>query len=251
MTRLYFDDGRVRSFWHGRTVGRVRVTTAGPTGMTGRTTRREFSTAASARASLKSLAEKKRASGFRDYDPDAVAVYRPKGRRPATEKQLDKLAVAVGYQIPDEYLRFLRTANGGYPLPGYIAIPDPPYGVGTWGAGLLPGLFADETDPLSLWWYLRRTSPLLPDGVLPVAVDSDTFGLWLGEPHAVYKFDHEEPSGEEDEDGNVAWTWDDAVVVAQSFDEFLGRIANLAADEPDAYRPAPPDGWTPYRPSCG
>lgn len=239
---MYLDDGRDRRFWRGWCRGGSRYVQTGETGTSGRTAAHGFDSPKAAASRLQEMAATRRDEGFREVDLSTLPLFRRRGRRAATDAQIARLQNAVGYDLPPDYVAFLKSANGGLLNPGYIEVPDPPYGMGVWGASELPGLHGDATDRESLWYWLKHVRPLLPDGVLPIGGDGDTFGIWLGQPNAVYKFDHEAPSGEETETGECLWTWDDAVVVAQSFREFLGRIAAYATN-PDAYAPSLDDSW--------
>jgi hypothetical protein len=158
--------------------------------------------------------------------PINLKIKRPKGKRRATESQIDKLEKRLGTKLPGEYREFLLTRNGGIPDPYFVQIPGHPY-IASVSVGYILGLY-DKAEPNeSLWYAIENTMPSLPKGQLPIAGESDIFSISLtNKPGCIYFWDHEAPNcDDEAEDGNVKFKMRHATLLAGSFNEFLARIA--------------------------
>lgn len=239
---LYFEDATERRVWIGTASGRERTTRSGTLGRLGGVRRKTFGTPEEAAVDLAAAVDRKLAAGFVEADPSRLVITRPKGRRAATEKAIAKLEQAIGYELPASYRRFLKSHNGGQVEEPYINIWDA-YGLGVETIGELYGLFGDESDWASLWYGVRHHMPLLPAGQLPIAGESNLFTLSLGRGRGrVLRFNHEavdidDPDFEENEDGQAYYRLHHATVEAETFQAFLGRIANVTLDPPALRRP--------------
>jgi predicted DNA-binding WGR domain protein len=223
--RCFFDDGKSRKFWNCTQRGKEQTIRYGRLGTTGRETQKSFPTATDAAADTERLLGQKLSKGYVRVDPSRLKISRPKGKRKATESQVEQLENQLGTKLPADFREFLLTQNGGIPDPFFIAIPGHPY-IANVAVGFLLGLYG-KAEPRSLTFAVENTLPYLPKGQLPIAGDSDIFSLSLEhKPGCVYFWDHEAVEVEdEDEEGHVHYKMSHAYLIAGSFDEFLTRIA--------------------------
>lgn len=232
--RYYFDDGTSRKHWSLQQRGRKVTTVSGRTGTNGREVVREFDTPKAAREdAAKRIAIKERA-GYVRVDPALCTLKRPAGVRRATESQVAKFERDIGTDLPAEYRTFLLEQNGGR-LPEshvnrYMCVDMRCVaGFDNVGVGNLLSLSAKAPHWGSLRTVAETNMPLLPEGHLPVSLDSDLFTVSLkGKRGRVFWWNHDHPDmgfEDEDEQGRVHYRPEWGVLYAQDFDEFLTRIA--------------------------
>ena len=235
--RFYFDDGSARKHWSIVQRGRRITIRSGRTGTAGRETIKEFESPKAARSdAAKRIASKERA-GYVRVDPVLLQLKRPPGVRKATESQVAKFEADLGFKLPAEYRSFLLNQNGGrlpesHPTNRYMcvdmrAVP----GFDNVGVGSLLSLSNKAPAYASLRPIAEYNMPLLPPGHLPISLDSDLFTLSLKtKPGYIYWWNHDHPDfswEDEDEEGRVHYRPEYGFLYAQSFDEFLARIANF------------------------
>lgn len=222
--RFYFDDGKSRKRWQVTQSGKTVVTQFGRLTGTLRESKKVAKAPAEAQKFLEQLVIEKLREGYVEIDPNRLEVIRPKGVRPATEKQISELESLLGCDLPIEYRNFLISSNGGRPNPDCVRVPGVPY-VDNVGVGTLFHLQPSKPGMDEITYEVQRTKELLPKGHLPIAGSSDLFSISLSPKTfgAVHWWNHD--TEELDDDGNFLASA--AHLLASSFDEFLTRIACL------------------------
>lgn len=229
--RFYFDDGKSRKRWQITQSGKTVATQFGR--LTGelRESKKTAKSPAEAQKVYDQLVKEKLREGYVEVDPERLEVIRPKGVRPATEKQVSELEKTLGCKLPIEYRNFLLSSNGGRPNPDCVQVPGVPY-FDNVGVGTLFHLQPTKPGMDEITYELQRTKELIPKGHLPIAGSSDLFTISLSSKTfgAVYWWNHD--TEHLDDDGNFLVSA--AHLLASSFDEFLTRVACLFDDEGDA-----------------
>ncbi|MBK9266725.1 MAG: SMI1/KNR4 family protein [Polyangiaceae bacterium] len=126
--------------------------------------------------------------------------------------------------LPDEYKRFLLKSNGGRPSPDVFDVPGYQFEGGVIDS--FYGLHSGEYYQLERAYevYLDR----IPTDMVPMALDN--FGNvvcigWKGERRGkIYFWDHED---ELDENGLSRQDYSNVFLVANSLEEFLGKLKEL------------------------
>lgn len=228
--QYFFDDGNSRKFWSYTQSGKKQTTRHGRIGSEGRETKKTFPSPAAAEADTEKLISQKVKKGYVPIDSSNLKLTRPKGKRKATESQVNKLEQQLGAELPTDYRQFLLTENGGEPDPFFVKIPGHPY-IDNVSVGYIHGLYAKD-DSYGLLAAIDQSMPCLPKGHLPIAGDSDLFSISLiKKPGCVYFWDHEAVQCEdEDEEGNYQFKMSHATLLAGSFNEFLTRISRYGMD---------------------
>lgn len=144
---------------------------------------------------------------------------------PQTQTRLEEV---LGTRLPDAYLEFMLTQNGGV-LDASAHLPRDDS-----GASVRAFLIIDDPDGRDGYDfsdYLRTSADRYPDGFLPIAVDasSNLILLYTGheQPGSVWFWDHEAEAdeGEPPRDDNITR-------IAASFPAFLGALTTeFSADE--------------------
>lgn len=227
--RFFFDDGRERKFWNIETNGKKFTTSYARLGAKPSSTTKSFSSVEQADAAAKKIIGQKLKKGYQEVLPDVLFVERPKKFRKATAAAIAKFEKQLGYKLPEEYRNFLRTQNGGTPVPDSISIPGLQH-IASVTVGSLLGLYPKSV-PGSLAWGLEVGGKVLPDGHLPIAGDGDWFTLSLKKkPGCVFFWDHESDDIYEN-DPNDRFRISAGHLLANSFNEFLTRIALSATND--------------------
>ncbi len=228
--RFYFDDGKSRKRWQITQSGKSVETQFGRLTGSLRESKKVAKSPAEAQKQFDQLVAEKLHEGYVEVDPKRLEVIRPKGVRPATEKQVSELEQSLGCKLPLEYRNFLLSSNGGRPNPDCVRVPGVPY-IDNVGVGTLFHLQPTKPGMDEITYELKRTKELIPKGHLPIAGSSDLFTISLLPKTfgAVHWWFHE--TEDLDDDGNFLVSA--AHLLASSFDEFLTRIACLFDNEED------------------
>ncbi len=229
--RFYFDDGTSRKRWHVQTRGKSQLVQYGRLGGSLRESKKSFKSPAEAAAQTQKLIAKKEREGYVEINSSRLEIARIKGKRNASEQQIQALEKRIGCSLPDEYRNFLKTFNGGTPNPDCVRVPGVA-GIDNVGVGTLFYLQPSKPVVNELSYEFDRAVELLPEGHLPIAGSSDVFTLSLDPKSfgAVYWWFHE--TEELDDDGNFLESA--GYLLAGSFDEFLTRIALLFGDDEES-----------------
>lgn len=244
--RFYFDDGRSRKRWHVQVQGKMQIVQYGRLGGSLRESTKSFKSPAEAKERTEKLIATKSREGYHEIDLSRLEIVEAKGRRKATEKQIQTLEKQIGCGLPDEYREFLKTVNGGHPNPDCVDVPGVA-GIDKLGVGPLFHLQPSKPVVDELSYEFERARALLPEGHLPIAGSSDLFTLSLKPKSfgAVHWWFHE--TDDVDDDGNYL---DSAgYLLAGSFDEFLTRIALVFGDDAELESTSP-SGTTKKKPKA-
>lgn len=146
-----------------------------------------------------------------------------------TEEVLAGFEEKYQCRLPNDYRRFMLANNGGFPSPDCVVFQEA--GRTTASDVFCFHCITDERPWASMQWHWDTFAGRLPKDTLPIAHDS-CGNLWLlsvGPDHgnAVIFWDHGTFDNFDETDFD-AWP-----KVANSFDEFLGRLSE--------YRPLPED----------
>jgi hypothetical protein len=135
----------------------------------------------------------------------------------ATPGQIQAIEEQIGFELPDDYRRFLAEVNGGRPQPREFEGPN--------GNGSVMHFFF-TADPAAPYYVITSEIEMyedrIPKGLLPIG--GDPFGnlvlLDLGARSvgSVYFWEHEEENMEGDP------YWDNISFIAPSFTEFIGSL---------------------------
>ncbi len=229
--RFFFDDGSSRKRWHVRWQGKSQVVQYGRLGGSLRESKKSFKTRSEAAEKTDKLIAAKKRSGYVEINPARLEIVRLKGKRTATEQQIQALEKQVGCSLPEEYRNFLKEYNGGRPNPDCVPVPGVK-GIADVGVGSLFHLQPSKPGMDELSYEIKRCERLVPRGHLPIAGGSDLYTLSL-KPRtfgAVYWWFHE--TEDVDDDGNFLESA--GYLLAGSFDEFLTRIALLFGDDEES-----------------
>jgi len=223
---FFFDDGKGQKFWNIETKGKQFTTSYGGFGNRPSTTTKKFPTVDKAKKTSQAIIAQKLKKGYHEVLPDALHIQRPKKFKRATVAAIKKLEKELGSKLPDVYRQFLETQNGGEPTPDTITIPGIPY-IESVEVGYLFGLYSDPNDSRSLHSGMETAKRLLPDGYLVIANGGgDFFTLSLKrKPGCIWFWDHESSDSYQDTPGHDRFRPSAAHLLANSFEEFLTRIA--------------------------
>ena len=220
MRRFYFDNGSSRKRWQVGVKGKSQIVAYGRLTGSLRESRKTFMSAAEAKETTEKLIARKKREGYIEVNPARLNILRAKGRRKATEKQIEALEAQLGHDLPEEYRNFLKTVNGGRPNPDFVqafVVPD----MEAVAVQNLLHVKPAKPEYHQISFQIEAWEDVL-DGHVPIAEgDGDAITLSL-EPKtfgAVYWWSHEV-----DEPGHL---------LASSFDEFLTRIAVADGDDED------------------
>lgn len=220
----YFDDGSSRKFWSYQVSGTNQTIEYGRLGSEGRPVKKSFPSAALALADTEKLIQEKVRKGYVLVDAGRLKLTRSKGKKLATLEEVAAFEKKIGFKLPSQYREFLLKQNGGMPDPQFIDLPGHP-NVENCMVGYLRGLYGNMHPIESLDYAVEKEMSCFPKGHLPIARANDIFTIsLLGNPGAIYFWDHESPE-DEDDDGNVVYRKSDGYLIASSLNEFLTRIA--------------------------
>ena len=224
--RFFFDDGKLQKYWNIETKEKQFTTFYGRFGRPASDTTKRYATVEEAGKAADKIIRQKVQKGYQEILPEALRIKRPKGLRKTTPSTIDKLEKEIGFELPQEYRRFLGTQNGGQPSPRFIEIPSIEW-IEDVEVRFLFGLYSKSIPGQSLSWAIKEGGKILPKGHLPIAYGSDWFTLSLKrKPGCVYFWDHDNDDIYED-DPNGRFRNSAGHLLANSFDEFLTRIAIL------------------------
>lgn len=229
--RFYFDDGASRKRWQVRLSGKSQVVEYGRLGGALREAKKTFKTPQEAAASTDKIIAAKKREGYIEINPASLEITRYKGKKVATESQIQALEKQLGCRLPVEYRTFLSTRNGGRTNPPYVAIPRNG-DIEIHGAGDIFGLFGNAETDNSIAWAIKNVAVMFPPRHLPIGGDTDIFTLSLHKKDfgCIHFWFHD--TDQVDDDGH--YLKGAAFLLAGSFDEFLTRIAvtfGLPAEE--------------------
>jgi predicted DNA-binding WGR domain protein len=235
--RFYFDDGDSRKRWQVRVTGRAQIVAHGRLSGTLRESKKTFKSPKEALAAAEKLIATKKRAGYIEINPASLEIEKYKGKKVATESQIASLEKRIGCRLPDEYREFLATRNGGRPNPAYVQIPGIE-DIENVGVADIFGLFGTAETANSLAWAIENLVPMIPEGHLPIAGDSDLFTLSLRKKDfgCVHFWFHE--TDQVDDEGH--YLEGASHLLAGSFDEFLTRIVMVfgVPEETDSADPS-------------
>ncbi len=96
---------------------------------------------------------------------------RPVNRKAPSTSVIEAFQLRFDVQLPDNYLAFLRYANGGHPELDLFVPINTPAGEGEWAVNRFHHLDDDTRSTNSLWWATETWRPILGEDALPFAGD--------------------------------------------------------------------------------
>lgn len=223
MRRFFFDDGKSRKAWQIELQGKKQTVQFGRIGTSLRESVKIFATPTEAAEATNKLIVTKTTEGYVEIDARRLELSRPRTHQLAEKKAVLAFEKSLGLKLPDDFITFLLTTNGGTLSEWYIRTPavrSIDNVIVSELYGLLP-----EKNRLSIDAALRRYGPSLPKGHLPVARGNDLFSLCLTGKYtgAVMFWNHETVRSDDEK----AFAETDGHLIAGSFEEFLTRIASF------------------------
>ena len=221
--RLLLDDGSSRKYWNVCVEGKTQTVDYARVGSASNTKSKTFNSPSDAKTETEKLVGKKISSGYTELHPETVEFNTASGTGAETA-QIRKFEKQIGVKLPKDYVRFLRSTNGGCPTPGFLAIPGHPY-IDNVSLGTFYGLHNKVKPGLSIQWAIETHAEVLPKRHLPIARGGDIFTICLkmAKFGCIYFWDHECDSFEE----NERFSLKDGMLLATDFTELLGRLSTF------------------------
>jgi predicted DNA-binding WGR domain protein len=122
-----FDDGSSRKYWSVLLAGKTQTVEYARVGSVPNVRTKTFDLTSDAKTATVKPINEKLSFGYIDLHPESVKFKKAPGVRKADERQVREIEKQLGVKLPKDYVRFLKSTNGGHPDPGFISIPGHPY----------------------------------------------------------------------------------------------------------------------------